>query len=105
MTRKEYYEMVVSVLTNEEFVKKFDFEPVDFEELVWDYNLETAYNEYMAYLDDDLQEDFENALEDGYKAFEDACKALKDGYSLNMPCDDTGFCFGSGCPNFYKCHG
>jgi hypothetical protein len=89
MTRKEYYKMAVNVLTTEEFVKKFDFEPVDFEELVWDYNLETAYNEYMAYLDDDdLQEDFEEALISG-----------------NMFCDDTGFCSGSSCPNFYKCHG
>lgn len=91
MTRKEYYKMVVNALTTEEFVKKFDFEPVDFEELVWDYNLETAYNEYMAYLDDDdLQEDFENALEDDYNS--------------NMFCDTTGFCGGSSCPNFYKCH-
>ena len=92
MTRKEYYKMVVNALTTEEFVKKFGFEPVDFQELVWEYNLETAYNEYMTYLDDDdLQEDFENALENGY--------------DLNMFCDDTGFCCGSSWPNFFKCHG
>ena len=24
-------------------------------------------------------------------------------YSSNMPCDNSGFCAGSSCPNFFKC--
>ena len=26
-------------------------------------------------------------------------------YSSNMPCDNSGFCAGSSCPNFFKCQG
>ena len=26
-------------------------------------------------------------------------------YALNMPCDNTGFCAGHSCPNFFKCRG
>jgi hypothetical protein len=26
-------------------------------------------------------------------------------YSSNMPCDFSGFCTGSNCPNFFKCQG
>jgi len=105
MTREEYYEMAKGVLTREEFVKRFGIEPVDFQDLTWNYNLETGYNEFLSAVDyyaddevdegviqidlsdDDLQEDFEEAL-----------------ISRNMPCDDTGLCSGSSCPNFYKCH-
>ena len=27
------------------------------------------------------------------------------GYSENMPCDSTGICGGTSCPNFFKCNG
>jgi len=26
-------------------------------------------------------------------------------YSSNTPCDNSGFCAGSSCPNFFKCQG
>ena len=60
MTRKEYYEMAVEVLTTEEFTQKFGFEPVDFEDLTWNFNLETAYNEFTSssdyYADEEVDE-------------------------------------------------
>ena len=28
---------------------------------------------------------------------------VEDDYSQNMPCDNTGFCAGSGCSRFYQC--
>lgn len=29
----------------------------------------------------------------------------EDDISGNMPCDFTGFCGGTSCPNFFKCKG
>ena len=28
-----------------------------------------------------------------------------DGYADNMPCDNSGYCAGTGCSNFFKCKG
>lgn len=103
MTRREYYEMAVEVLTTEEFVQKFGFTPVDFEDLTWNFNLETAYNEYMGsndyYADEEVDEgEIQIDLSD------DDSDGDFDGYSSNMFCDDSGYCGGSSCPNFFKCH-
>lgn len=36
---------------------------------------------------------------------EDYYGSANDDYSSNMPCDNTGFCSGSTCPDFIKCKG
>ena len=28
-----------------------------------------------------------------------------DGYEKNMPCDNSGFCCGTACPQYFICHG
>lgn len=109
MTREEYYEMAKGVLSREEFIKMFGIEPVDFQDLTWNYNLETAYNEFLNsvdyYADDEVDEgciEIDLSDDDFDGDFEDA---FEDDYNSNLFCDDTGFCSGSSCPNFYKCHG
>lgn len=30
---------------------------------------------------------------------------LEDEYASNMPCDNSGYCAGTSCPNFWNCQG
>lgn len=108
MTREEYYNMAVEVLTIEEFIQKFGFMPVDFEDLTWNFNLETAYNEFMSssdyYADEEVGEgeiQIDLSDDDSDGDFEDD---FDDDYNSNMFCDNSGYCSGSSCPNFFKCH-
>jgi len=45
----------------------------------------------------DLYEDTEE-LPDNYET-------IREGFEGNMPCDNTGFCAGTSCKMFFKCHG
>ena len=45
----------------------------------------------------DLYEDTEE-LPDNYET-------IREGFEGNMPCDNTGFCAGTSCKLFFKCHG
>ena len=53
MNRKEFYEMLVDGFTADEFKMYFRVDPIDimsfdynFENVKWNFALETAYNEY-----------------------------------------------------------
>lgn len=35
---------------------------------------------------------------------DDDGEPIDDGYSSNMYCDNSGYCGGTSCPNYYKCH-
>lgn len=50
--------------------------------------------------------DPDNLQEVGAQPEEDEDWSYTDeDYSSNMPCDNSGFCAGSSCPNFFKCQG
>lgn len=52
------------------------------------YNVMVDVNgDLVEYEDDDMDFDFDDA------------------YTQNAPCDNSGFCTGSGCPFFYTCGG
>ena len=90
--RKEFYEMVVGALRDDEFERIFGEKPVDimdfdynFDKVHWNQNLEYAYNDFIA------GEEYEDDYDESYADIS------------NMYCDDTGYC-SSSCPNFFKCH-
>ena len=106
MTRKEFYAEIADYsdwFETAEFKRHFEFwygvEPVDilkrgydFErDVKWNETLERAYNDRI-----EADRDFEEC-EEFINEFDD--------YESNMPCDFSGYCSGTNCPNFYKCQG
>lgn len=57
-------------------------------------------------------DDILNALDVAVKALESeqecddfSADDIAADYASNMPCDFTGYCAGTNCPNFFKCKG
>lgn len=54
---------------------------------------------YVADDDKTILEEMESRIESDFD------KEIEEGFKENMFCDNTGFCCGSSCKNYYKCQG
>jgi len=85
-TREQFTEDVIYCLTDEEVATIFGVTKSELEEGTWNQNLEFAYNEYATEIE------YAEEQEQEYKPHNE------------MSCDLTGYCSGTGCPNYWKCH-
>lgn len=118
MERKDWYAICVMSMSIEDFEKIFGVKPVDIwsfdydfdREVTWNQNFEIAYQEYLdndyECNDEDENDDITQIDLSDYDDDDDFY--LHDFYEeyepQEMTCDLTGYCGGTSCPNWYKCH-
>jgi hypothetical protein len=100
MNRKDFYEEIADYTGWYEdsefynwFTRYYGCEPVDIHVEGYDFDRDVKWTP-------NLEEAYQEALAELIEQYED-----EDDYESNMPCDFSGYCSGTNCPNFYKCQG
>ena len=86
ITREQFIDDVDNCLTETDVATMFGVTKQELENDMWNQNLEIAYNEYATEIE------YAEEQEQEYEPHNE------------MSCDLTGYCSGTGCPNYWKCH-
>ena len=92
MERIDYMKMCAECLNEDDCRRLFDRDRDEMLDgtAVWNQSLEIAYDEYCDNEDEDE---------------DDSNYEIAEGYTSNMPCDNSGYCGGWSCPRFHECGG